>query len=136
MLSILLRLTDPDYPFWSLCSLCFLDLRILITPFGHLYFLDLRILITPFGIFKLYLLPLVDVTAGGQFALEDIIRPVTIECMTIQRLARTLVRTSSSIQRSGQDDTREKVSSETTGVPLSQDTTNNSNIRNSDRHTI
>jgi len=32
----------------------------------------------------------------------------------------------------------DKVSSETTGVPLSRDTTNNSNtsIRNSDRHTI
>jgi hypothetical protein len=44
-----------------------------------------------------------------------------------------LVRTSPSIERSEQDDT---VSSDKEGVPLSQDATSNSDIRNSDHHTI
>ena len=41
VLSVLLRYTDPDYPFgifWPLCCLFFFDIRILITPlvsFGH-----------------------------------------------------------------------------------------------------
>ena len=77
----------------------------------------------------------VDVTAGGQFVPEDIICPVAIKCMNLRRSARILARTSPSIERSEQDGTMDTVSSGTAGVPCSQDTTNNSVIRNSDHHT-
>jgi hypothetical protein len=76
----------------------------------------------------------VDVTAGGQFVPGDIIRPVAIKCMNLRRSARILALTSASIKMSEQDGTMDTVSSGTAGVPFSQDTTNNSVIRNSDHH--
>ena len=72
----------------------------------------------------------VDVTAGGHFVPEDIIPPVAIKCMNLRRSARILARTSPSIKRSVQDGTVDTVSSGTAGVPFSQDTTNNSVVKN------
>jgi hypothetical protein len=75
----------------------------------------------------------VDVTAGGQFVPKDIIRPVAVKCMNLRRSARILVRTLPSIKRSEKDGTMDTVSSGTAGVPFSQDTKNDSVIRNSDQ---
>jgi len=66
---------------------------------------------------------------------SHIIHPVAIKCMNLRRSARILAQTSPSIKRSEQDGTMDTVSSGTAGVPSSQDTTNNSVIRNSDHHT-
>jgi hypothetical protein len=68
----------------------------------------------------------IDVTAGGQFVPEDIIRPVASKCMNIRRSARILARTSPNIERYVEDGTMDTVSSGTACVPFSQDTTNNS----------
>jgi hypothetical protein len=64
-----------------------------------LFLFDIRILIAPLvsSNFSYYLW--VDVTAGGQFVPEDIIRPVASKCMNIRRSARILARTSPNIER-------------------------------------
>ena len=98
-------------------------------------FFDIQILITSLVSSNSSYYHWVDVTAGGQFVLEDIIRPVAINCMNLRRSARILAWTSPSIKRFEQEGTVGTVSSGTAGVPFSQDTTNNSVIRNSYHHT-
>jgi hypothetical protein len=105
--------------FWPLCCLFIFDIQISIAP-----------LVSSNSSYYHW----VDVTAGGQFVPEDIMRPVAINCMNWQRSARILARTSPSIERSEQDSTMETVSSGTACVSFSQDMTNNSVIRNSDHH--
>ena len=100
-----------------------------------LFFFELRILITPLVSSNSSYYHWGDVTADGHFVPEDIIHLVAIKCMNLRRSARTLARTSPRINRSEQDETMDTVSSGTAGVLFSQDTTNNSVIRNSDHHT-
>jgi hypothetical protein len=94
--------------FWPLCCLFIFDIQISIAP-----------LVSSNSSYYHW----VDVTAGGQFVPEDIMRPVAINCMNWQRSARILARTSPSIKRSEQDSTMETVSSGTACVSFSKDTT-------------
>jgi hypothetical protein len=78
-----------------------------------LFFFDIQIMNTPFVSSNSSYYHWVDVTAGGQFVREDIMRPVVINCMNWQRSTRILARTSPSIKRSEQDGTMDTVSSGT-----------------------
>ena len=117
------------------CRSLFVLLYFFFWPLHCLFLFDIRILIAPLvsSNFSYYLW--IDVTAGGQFVPEDIIRPVASKCMNIRRSARILARTSPNIERYVEDGTMDTVSSGTAGVPLSQDTTKNPVFRNSDHHT-
>ena len=101
----------------------------------YLFFFELRILITPLVSSNSSYYHWGNVTTDGNFVPENIIHLVAIKCMDLRRSARTLARTSPRINRSEQDGTMDTVSSGTTGVLFSQDTTNNSVIRYSDHHT-
>jgi hypothetical protein len=116
------------------CKSLFVLVYSFIWPLCCLFFFDIQIMIAPLVSSNSSYYHWVDVTAGGQFVPEDIMRPVAINCMNWQRSTRILARTSPSIKRSEQDGTMDTVSSGTAGVSFSQDTTNNSVIRNSDHH--